>query len=368
MKKLQEIDLVRGIAILAVVFIHASAGAVGGLPEGTPWHSFFFTANQLMLFAVPVFLFISGLVLAYRYKGRWDGREMLKFYRKRLTQIMIPFLVWSAVFYAYFYIVPRLVQPSQIPGHWWSLLPWGQSSYHLYYLSIIIQFYLLFPILMELLKRFPKLNAALVPIGAAAQIAFYLANEHWGPFEHKPTIVFNYMFVLLTGCWIGWNYERWRSLHRKLGAPVVLFAVAAGGAFLVRVWTTGKVNWPALTYDTTFHLYGLAAALLFLWLGAAVQSRRDRKPLRLLALIGQASFGIYLVHPLVLSMWDTYTKSAGLHAMNKAVLLGGFVVTVAVSLALSLGYSRAAIEWRGTRPASGDVPQSPSGPGKALGA
>src|SRR5438105_649855 len=64
--KIVEIDIIRAIAILAVVVIHGTSNAVM-LPLGTVSQAVFFAVNRLSHFTVPVFIWVSGLVLFYSY-------------------------------------------------------------------------------------------------------------------------------------------------------------------------------------------------------------------------------------------------------------------------------------------------------------
>ena len=84
----------RGIAALAVIAVHISMNYTR-IPD----------VNLLALtnvfiyitahFAVPVFIFISGWVLAARYTGYFSIRE---FYRRRAKTILIPYLVFSGLY------------------------------------------------------------------------------------------------------------------------------------------------------------------------------------------------------------------------------------------------------------------------------
>lgn len=96
-KNIVELNVVKAVAILAVLLIHVSADPRIHVPWGSASAPFYMVANQLSMFAVPVFIMINGLVLFYRYHDDWNFPQAIQFYKKRLKFIVIPYLVWSAI-------------------------------------------------------------------------------------------------------------------------------------------------------------------------------------------------------------------------------------------------------------------------------
>ena len=90
-------DLARVLAILAVVVVHETSGEVGGRDAGDPATAAWWTANLLdsaSRWCVPVFLMVSGALLL-------DPRRTDRprdFYRRRLSRIGVPLVVWTAVY------------------------------------------------------------------------------------------------------------------------------------------------------------------------------------------------------------------------------------------------------------------------------
>ena len=149
MKRIEELDFTRIIAMIAVITIHVTSAYIGYqsniLVMGM---NVAFILNQLTRLAVPLFILLSGTSLGLSanddsYRG---------FLHKRLTKIGIPYLAWTAVYIIYnnhsdlsainFRSVLRTV-----------LL--GQAAPHLYFVVIIFQFYLIFPFLRHYINREP---------------------------------------------------------------------------------------------------------------------------------------------------------------------------------------------------------------------
>ncbi|PHJ37116.1 hypothetical protein P378_18175 [Desulforamulus profundi] len=72
-QSLGEIEITRGIAILAVLLIHITGLPLRVLEPGSASFLFYTLINRGMQFAVPLFLMISALVLAY---GTGWGRRL----------------------------------------------------------------------------------------------------------------------------------------------------------------------------------------------------------------------------------------------------------------------------------------------------
>lgn len=105
------------------------------------------TVFNLVKFSVPAFIFISGLVMVYNYSHKINP---LNFYRKRWKEICIPYLLWSLIYFTYY--------------HWnssggvytgrdllYNLLT-GSASYHLWFVILIMQWYLVFPLLVPFFR------------------------------------------------------------------------------------------------------------------------------------------------------------------------------------------------------------------------
>ncbi|WP_248930497.1 acyltransferase [Paenibacillus hamazuiensis] len=339
-RKLIELDIVRAIAILAVLTIHGTSEATVELPSGSIGQSIYLAINKLSNFAVPVFIFLSGLVLFYRYSGDWGARQAAQFYRKRIQQIVIPYLIWSFFYYIY---DQWLVDRTRIRLDWREfaeLLPWSDAAYHLYFIVIIVQFYLLFPLLMTLCARFVWFRRLLWLVGLTIQVVFYEIQRYGYSFEHSASLCATYFSLFTLGGFIGLYYDAfvaWLGKHIGWIAPAALLC---GGAFMMlfelEQWK--GIYLPAIWYELLFNLYPILASAAFIWFGRLLTVRVPRLSQALLAL-GAASFGIYLVHPSVLSFWRTYflpEQVGGYHVYT----VTGFLLSMIIPWLLVLGYGR----------------------------
>ncbi|HZW82721.1 MAG TPA: acyltransferase, partial [Candidatus Deferrimicrobium sp.] len=169
--RIHEVDFLRAIAFFAVVLQHV-IGAYGSRPGIKLDESVFLgLVFVLSKFAVPMFVFLSGMSLFYTYS---QGLKIGEFFRKRVKSILLPYIAWT-LFYSYFarFGLPHSgdfsLVASRFAEHGFMAevlrnLTFGVSYYHMWFVVMIFQFYLLFPLLLRLSRWImgfssPKLNS-----------------------------------------------------------------------------------------------------------------------------------------------------------------------------------------------------------------
>ncbi len=145
-KPLVHLDILRIYAAFCVILLHVISPLHGNLSlYGTPlWH----TVNVLNAFArtgVPIFLMLTGCLLLPSPAVAEFGR----FYRRRLSRILIPFFIWDLLYYAAGCLSSG--RPILLRGFLDELLVRG-SAYHLWYVYTLAGIYLLLPFLSRALS------------------------------------------------------------------------------------------------------------------------------------------------------------------------------------------------------------------------
>lgn len=155
-------DLLRVLSICAVLIIHGTGRFESGFAQLHDYTSQEFLAvvlNQLARFAVPVFLMLSGYGLTKKYQSA-EKIELQEFFLRRATRIGIPFVAWTLVFALTNQLMwnPGLIGS---PGLWGNALLDIAGKlptyffiqgvdYHFYFFIIILQCYLVFPLLFKI--------------------------------------------------------------------------------------------------------------------------------------------------------------------------------------------------------------------------
>ena len=279
-EKLDVLDVYRGAAILAVLGIHLSGHllhTVGG--EG------FGIFNRAMLFAVPSFLLMSAFLNA---RSLASGKSLQQYTQNRVRKAVPPYLVWSVVgWIVAFHLYPDDLYNAREFS--WCLL-WGKCYFHLYFLIVVLQLYLLLPLLRPLVARRPPLWAMLLG-GALVQGAIYAVNYRWHVFPYVGSVVFWHLPEVTLGLWLAGQADRFDELMQRGMVPAVLTALLALAVF-------ATLN-PHLTtlYQGIEWVYTAAASYALLALC-------QRMRYGWLRWCGVHSMAIYLIHPFVMYALD----------------------------------------------------------------
>lgn len=330
--KLIELDIVRAFAILAVLVIHGTSEATVEIPIGSTSQALYLGINKFSNFAVPLFIFLSGLVLFYRYIDDWSGKQAVTFYLKRVKQILFPYLLWCVFYYVY---NQWIYDPDHLHWDWQELLgmlPWSDASYHLYFMVIIVQFYLVFPLLIWLSRLWKGFMNSLVIIGIVVQAASYWYEHTVAPFEHSASLCVTYFSLFTLGGYIGVHYQtfaNWIGRHIGWVLPLsVLLGLSFMGMFLIE--QSSQIRFTGIWYTVIFNVYPMFAAMSFIWIGRKMLQYAPKLSKAFISL-GAVSFGIYLMHPALLSYWRTHvTNATGSILHYHAYTISAFLLSLIV--------------------------------------
>lgn len=158
-------DVAKVVAAIAVVGIHATSASEHRFAALHDYLSLDFLSvlvNQWARFSVPLFIYLSAYGLTKSDKGAGGGlcNNYALFLKKRLPTILVPYLFFSGValameFHSYTGSIANFAQKSL------HKLLIGSADYHLYFLVILAQCYLLFPLLLWIFRRTPRAFAVL---------------------------------------------------------------------------------------------------------------------------------------------------------------------------------------------------------------
>lgn len=94
MSRVESVDVLRTLAILAVIVIHTTPFELKSSPIGSAL-DLATVVNQVARFAVPFFFVLSGYFWANKFK---DEREIFEPTARMAKRIAVLFLVWSAIY------------------------------------------------------------------------------------------------------------------------------------------------------------------------------------------------------------------------------------------------------------------------------
>ena len=310
-------DILKGIGIGEVMVHHLLAHsarkfAVAGSVE---WWALAVT-NRVLHFAVPTFLLASALLLA-RSVARQARPDWKRFGVRRVLRTLWPYLLWSVVYVVFRIAVVKIgddVEPKQFvagrtlpallvdgPGLIEDLF-WGKAYYHLYFLVVLLQSSLLFPLLFFFLRRV-RLSfggVLLLALGAQGVVFFLQATLVRAPYP--ASTVFWYLPPVLVGVWLGLNGDAWPAVWRAWRVPFAVATLGGLGVYLfLSVVSLGGGRIASLPFNAAVNIYTSGAALLLLALAGRL-ARRAGWAARRLARVGDWSLPLFLIHPLVLHL------------------------------------------------------------------
>ncbi|GAA2558336.1 hypothetical protein GCM10010435_31690 [Winogradskya consettensis] len=272
---LAAVDLVRVLTVGLVVGVHTVSQQPGGtgLTNGA--------LLTVMHVSREVFFLLTAFVLCYSYRDR-EPRRWTAFWKRRYLLVGVPYLVWSVIYHL-------AVRNDGLARE----ILTGTAQYHLYFLLVSMQLYLVFPLLRRLLSATAGRHGRLLTVAVVYQLAAY-------HFLHPNALLISYLGFVVVGGIAATHAPAFLALTRRhqgrifTGTAVVL---AAGiGWFLVQVLLLGRSTVTAsAVFQPVVVLESFAVAWSFLAAGLAWESRP-----RWVRTAADASFGVYLAHPLIL--------------------------------------------------------------------
>jgi fucose 4-O-acetylase-like acetyltransferase len=321
-------DLWRGVAIIAVVWIHARPG---GSYAG--WeHDYWIVAKALIRFPVALFLFISGYMVnadKLRAPGAW--------LKRRMVRLLVPFFVWSGVY--------TIIEAAKSRGEIRPLstlvrFVFGFSAMPLYFILVLVQLTVLTPLLARALRtRWIWAWYALTPVYIVLLYAWAIRTGGMPP----------KYYCLFPGCLcfylMGMQLRQSQpSIPAAWMAAGVAASTAAGVAESYALLHAGVS--PELA-GSQLSATGVLSACFLLLLVYAM--RRPARP-SLLSMLGVDSYGVYYVHVLWMGIISPAFDGGGVFASAPlpAIQAMQVVTVIAASLLTMMSVRKLA----GRRPAS----------------
>lgn len=294
----RAIDVLRIISILAVIAIHTTSRSFELVQLDIIHYPLLFAVNQLARFAVPLFFFISGFVLEYRY----DKPIILKqFYLRRLKRIVIPYLVWSAIY----------LLTSQHSFNWKTYfldILTGSAANHLYFIPAILFFYLCFPLIhANSSKIFIKRTMINLLIG---DILLLILNYYFNAFASLPTVlqaIIMNIYIFILGMYISKRRIQLINFIQKYFKFFVGLSIASGIFLLVSTaYTYLQKHSITILYDQwrpSITIFTMVAGLT-LWF---VLQNKIKKYTSWISSISSLTFFAFFYHLLVFNwFWQWY--------------------------------------------------------------
>lgn len=330
-KHFRELDVLRGVAIVGVVYLHAYFGPPW--PEASERGlALMHLAHLFAQAAVPVFLFISAFLQS---RDRSDGFGA--FQLNKAGRIYLPALFWMLAAFAF-----RIYEGGGVTRDLVRGLVEFNIAGQFYYIFVLILFYAAgYPLRHWPARRLGWLAAVAFVVNLAA-IAWYQSQTIDGEFAvYAFRNPLNWVFFYAFGLYAGARFE---SLEwtRRVWPWAAAALIVVGAIHMVR----GEVfdSYPVSYFGVTQFLF---SCLLLVALPGAVLTLFRRRPtalaLRPFEWLSPYAFAIYLVHvPFFMEWVNHHTVSESRLADNYFYLMNGlFLMAFFSSLAFVVLVSQA---------------------------
>jgi surface polysaccharide O-acyltransferase-like enzyme len=299
--KISWANNLRAAATLGVIFIHSSSyltGSFGQIPQ-SHWLAAI-VINTAVRWAVPIFIMLTGSFVLANYND-----QPRAFFKKAFYKILVPFFIWSVVYLGFNY-------GADLMGH---ALSWDQkkalviekaftgTAVHLWYIYMILCMYLLIPIISKWTSTASQKELSIF----IAFWFFLLFAYPWvDQFKHdlELGLFTGYIGYLIAGYyffkylsipkWISWTLLFGSLAFIATATYLLAFKNNVDKEMFLAPLTPGVF----IMSSSVYLIFKQSNFILPTWLELMVDQ------------VCKYSYGIYLVHLIVLSLIDDYILSA----------------------------------------------------------
>lgn len=325
-KRTVFIDYLKIFASFAVVLLHVSSQNWYTSDVTTAEWQIFHIYDSLVRWSVPVFVMMSGTLFLSKQ------HTLKKLYTKNILRMVTAFIFWSLVYLIVF------------GGHSESnFINITSGYYHMWFIPMMIGMYVCVPVLRKMVESenitkyffvvalvlaflFPQIGELISDFGNQRCIEIYsVIRQCVGRLEIS-------MFLGYTGYFVGGYYFYKAELSKR--SRIVIYALGILGCLI----TIGLESYLAMSKqkaDGTYYGYFTINVLLesmavFVWFKYNVNE--NPKWIKFVRNLSKCTFGVYLVHVLVLELLDKYVgiNTLSLHPLLSVPLISIFVFSVSM--------------------------------------
>jgi len=374
-KRLDHIDAMRPVKQAAVISTHA-------LIFFAPLATSSTVVGLIMLtrFSRDAFLFVSACMLTYSYKDT-PSIALGHYARRRFLSVGVPYLAWTLIYFFYtslhntsgfpYYSLHAASIFSAAGGHYFMhILLTGY--YHLYYLIVIMEFYLLFPLLMTMVRRLARWHGQIMVAALVWQVAFgVFVSPHLFSVRMsgvmQTRLISSYAIYLIGGMIVALHLDpihQWIMKHARL-----IIVVTVLGALVAEVFSYASrfAGFPAYfktgtnIFSPAILPFNVGAILCVYLLGVYLVAPDRRARTRAMVKSGSDnSYGVYLSQMLWIPFLVRLRDATGWHipwpvAAPVALVLVYFMGYFFTALMARTPFARAVtgrgrVSWRSLRP------------------
>lgn len=281
----KKIQILRALAIIAVVIMHT-----------LPFGEIKIFIKPFFTFAVAMFIFLSGLLTSI------DVNDVAKFYKKRITRVLIPYIIWTLVYSISYWIFGH---PKDTLFHriFFNLFT-ATAEGPFYYIFVYIQLVLITPLLKPLFNsKYKYFGLFVSPIASILMLYMpCILFHHWSFWTTHPCFIWFSFYYL--GLLISNNKIEIKLDSLKWCYYLGLICLQMSEGYIIY-----KLGGSFRSSGTLIKITSLLTSTYACLLGYKyiINSNYTNNLInKVLVDVGNYSFGIYLLHMLVLNSLSTF--------------------------------------------------------------
>jgi len=318
------LDLIRVVSIFMVVLIHATSPLMNGWEDLTP--SNWMAGNIYTALAracVPLLFMVSGYLLLSKQES------LRSFYTNRIRKVIIPFLAWSVIYLFWQNGYSNYTFLNAMKSMLLAIIT-GPAYYHLWFLYALLPVYLFVPVLRVFVRS------------ADEQTLWYFALIWlmFGPFLNFVEQLLGFELAIKLGFfteYIGYFFLGYvvgrLKFPRWVTTLSVLIFIASVGFTVYKTYVVsaalGDYNDFYLSYlRLNIVLMSLSVFIALKALGEKMGATPESLSVILIRRLAEVSFGIYLLHAMMLSFLRRGAFGFELSALSGPAIYTAPLITV----------------------------------------
>jgi len=321
MQKRNDLQILRGLAVLLVVLYHFK---VAGFSRG--------------FLGVDIFFVISGYLMALLY----DKGTVREFYKRRIDRLLpaYVFVIVASSIVGYWLLIPiefNQLYEQALAGIFFvnNFQFWLQDSYfsssafnpllNLWSLSVEVQFYLIVPFIYLMIRNKPKVFILVFVLSFVSCLVVLLVSPKTA-FFMMPFRIWEFM----AGAYVAWKARPAGSVGVGFQWAALLLLIAAVVLYPLEPNTKSV----ALGHPGLASLLVVCLAAVIIYIGLPLNLERGLIG-RSMRRLGDISYSVYLVHFPIIVFWN-YLEFGGTNLYYSSLLDLGLMLCLTLGLALLL--------------------------------
>ena len=291
----------RVLATVCVVLLHVASSVLykyNQVPNSHWWIGNVY--DSFVRFSVPLFLMITGALLL----GKQHDYPI--FLKKKVLRIFLPFVFWTTIYIGYNFLEPPQFNgklASQSNFEWILQQAKEGSSYHLWYMYMLLGIYVAMPLLAKIIAKVRKLYLELFLLTWVLFISLSASYTSNSNFEWNLWYYLGYLGYVVLGYYLSIINTKSKRVSTL---AVITFTIGLFVTFYGTFYYTDKTGVFCKNYYSYLipNVLLMATSVYVLLKNADIKLNGVLKTAR--NIIDKHSYGIYLSHILVLNYLIMY--------------------------------------------------------------